>query len=289
MLQGPWTDLYALAGVVRYAITGRPPVASVARVVEDAQRPLAQTHAGRYSEGFLQAIDAALAVRPEDRPQDVAAFRVLLAAGQPSDGDGDAFARTQRIARDEAAPTVFGALTAHDDRQFYATTIRAPMALPPRRRALAPMLGVIALASAAAAMWWAWPAASVRPTAAKPDAAPMATAAPAAATAVPAPTPNPPALAPSAPAITPPIAGGTAPSRPPVVAKPAPVGAPPERALPLQSAAKSPQPRMTHSEQEVTSSYTQGARPPKCGELVLKASLEALAPDEMAFLKSRCR
>jgi hypothetical protein len=46
---------------------------------------------------------------------------------------------------------------------------------------------------------------------------------------------------------------------------------------------------MTHSEQEVTSSYTQGARPPKCGELVLKASLEALAPDEMAFLKSRCR
>lgn len=289
MLQGPWTDLYALAGVVRYAITGRPPVASVARVVEDAQRPLAQTHAGRYSEGFLQAIDAALAVRPEDRPQDVAAFRALLAAGQPSDGAGDAFARTQRIARDEAAPTVFGALTAHDDRQFYATTIRAPMALPPRRRALAPMLGVIALASAAAAMWWAWPAASVRPTAAKPDAAPMATAAPAAATAVPAPTPNPPALAPSAPALTPTIADGTAPSRPPVVAKPVPVGAPTERALPLQSAAKSPQPRMTHSEQEVTSSYTQGARPPKCGELVLKASLEALAPDEMAFLKSRCR
>jgi hypothetical protein len=290
MLQGPWTDLYALAGVVRYAITGRPPVASVARVVDDAQRPLAQTHAGRYSEGFLRAIDTALAVRPEDRPQDVAAFRALLAIGQPSDGDGDGdgFARTQRIARDEAAPTAFGALTAHDDRHFYATTIRAPMASPPRRRALAPMLGAIALVSAAAAIWWGWPA-SVKPTAAKPDATPTATAAPAADTAVPAPTQNPPALAAPEPATAAPIAVDTSPSRPPVVAKAASLGPPTERALPLQSAAKSAQPRMTHSEQDVTSSYTQGARPPKCGELILKASLEALAPDEMAFLKSRCR
>ncbi|WP_435457552.1 serine/threonine protein kinase [Variovorax sp. LT2P21] len=293
MLQGPWTDLYALAGVVRYAITGRPPVASVARVVDDAQRPLAQTHAGRYSEGFLRAIDTALAVRPEDRPQDVTAFRALLAVGQPSDDegddDGDGFARTQRIARDEAAPTAVGAPTAHDDHHFYATTLRAPMALPPRRRALAPMLGVIALASAAAAMWWAWPAASVKPTAAQPDAAPTARAAPAADSAAPAPTQNPPMLAPSAPVIAPPVAVDTAPSRPAAVAKSAPLGPSTERALPHPSAAKSVQPRTTRSEQEVTSSYTQAARPPKCGELVLKASLEALAPDEMAFLKSRCR
>ena len=288
MLQGPWTDLYALAGVVRYAIAGRPPVASVARVVDDAQRPLAQTHAGRYSEGFLRAIDTALAVRPEDRPQDVAAFRALLAIGQPSggDGDGDGFARTQRIARDEAAPTASGAPKAHDDRHLYATTIRAPMALPPRRRALAPILGAIAVASAGAAIWWGWPA-SVKPTAAKPDAAPTATAAPGADSALQAPAENPLALA--APATTRPLAVGTSPSRPPVAATPPSVGPPTERVLALQSAAKSAQPRSAHSEREVTSSYTQGARPPKCGELVLKASLEALNPDDMAFLKSRCR
>ncbi len=62
--QGPWTDLYALAGVVRYAITGKTPVPSVERVVNDTMLPLAESHAGRYSDGFLRAIDAALAVRP---------------------------------------------------------------------------------------------------------------------------------------------------------------------------------------------------------------------------------
>ena len=293
MLQGPWTDLYAMAGVVRYAITGRPPVASVARVVDDAQRPLAQTHAGRYSDGFLQAIDTALAVRPEDRPQDVAAFRALLAVGQPSNGNG--FEPTQRVARDETVPTAFGGLATYDDRHFYATTLRAPMASPPRRRALAPTLGVVALASAAAAIWWGWPAASVKPAAAKASAAPTATAAPAARIAVPAPTPTPTptpdpvAVAPTAPVSAPPMAIRTSPSRPPVVARPATVGASAEPTLPLPSAAKTVQPRTTPTEQEVTSSYMQAARPPKCGELVLKASLETLAPDEMAFLKSRCR
>ena len=61
MMQGPWTDLYALAGVVHYAITGRPPMPSVVRVVSDSQTSLAATHAGRYGDGLLRAIDAALA------------------------------------------------------------------------------------------------------------------------------------------------------------------------------------------------------------------------------------
>ncbi len=80
MLQGAWTDLYALAGVVHYAIAGRPPPASVVRVVNDSLELLADTHAGLYGEAFLRAIDATLGVRPEDRPQDVAQFRALLDA-----------------------------------------------------------------------------------------------------------------------------------------------------------------------------------------------------------------
>ncbi|RYF69140.1 MAG: serine/threonine protein kinase, partial [Comamonadaceae bacterium] len=85
MMQGPWTDLYALAGVVHYAITGRPPVPSVVRVVTDSQALLVKTHAGRYGKGLLRAIDAALAVRPEARPQDVQAFRDLLNDGLAAD------------------------------------------------------------------------------------------------------------------------------------------------------------------------------------------------------------
>jgi serine/threonine protein kinase len=286
MLQGPWTDLYALAGVVRYAITGRPPVASVARVVEDAQRPLAQTHAGRYGDGFLRAIDAALAVRPEDRPQDVSAFRALLAVGWPRMEDNAE--RTQRVAREDPAPTTIGALT-EDDRHLYATTLRAPMALPPRRRARAPVLGAIVLAGLTAAIWWAWPApvTPVKPIAAKAEVSPAAAPA---ATAKPADQVLPAPLAATPPPATPPVAAGLPSSSPSIVAKPVStprattVGTPP-----VQSEVRAAQPKATQREQEVTSSYTQAARPPKCGELVLKASLEPLAPDDMAFLKSRCR
>jgi len=78
MKQGAWTDLYALASVVYFAITGRAPVPSVARVMSDALVPLVKSAAGRYSEPFLRALDQALSVKPEDRPQNIAEFRRAL-------------------------------------------------------------------------------------------------------------------------------------------------------------------------------------------------------------------
>ena len=66
--QGPWTDIYALAAVVRLAITGKPPATSVTRMVSDPVKPLAEVAQG-YGASFLRAIDYGLAVRPEDRPQ----------------------------------------------------------------------------------------------------------------------------------------------------------------------------------------------------------------------------
>jgi len=81
MRQGPWTDLYALASVMYFAITSRPPVASVARAVSDPLKPLSEVAAGRYSEPFLLALDSALALRPEERPQSVAALRHALGLG----------------------------------------------------------------------------------------------------------------------------------------------------------------------------------------------------------------
>jgi hypothetical protein len=85
MKQGPWTDLYALAAVVHFALTGRAPAPSVGRLVQDGHEPLAETARGRYGEAFLTAIDRALAPRPADRPQSVAEFRrSLSAAAQPA-------------------------------------------------------------------------------------------------------------------------------------------------------------------------------------------------------------
>jgi hypothetical protein len=78
MTQGAWTDIYALAAVMHYAITGQAPVPSVSRLVKDSATPLAQAASGRYSDRFLRALDRALSVRPEQRPQTIGEFRELL-------------------------------------------------------------------------------------------------------------------------------------------------------------------------------------------------------------------
>ncbi len=78
MKQGAWTDVYALAAVVYYAIMGKTPPTSVGRLMADSYVPLSQAAAGRYSPGFLAAIDKALAVKPEERPQSIAELRAVL-------------------------------------------------------------------------------------------------------------------------------------------------------------------------------------------------------------------
>lgn len=76
--QGPWTDVYALAAVVHAAIAGRAPPPSIARLLRDTYEPLASVAAGRYSAQFLQVIDRALSVQPQDRPPSMAALREAL-------------------------------------------------------------------------------------------------------------------------------------------------------------------------------------------------------------------
>lgn len=76
--QGPWTDIYALCAVCYLAISGRMPTTSVARIMRDPVIPLASMDIPGFSPRFLAAIDKGLAVRPEDRPQSLDEFRLLL-------------------------------------------------------------------------------------------------------------------------------------------------------------------------------------------------------------------
>ena len=76
--QGPWTDIYALAAVVYFAITRKAPPPAVSRMIKDPFKPLSDLAPAGFSADFLAAVDRGLSVRPESRPQTIEEFRSLL-------------------------------------------------------------------------------------------------------------------------------------------------------------------------------------------------------------------
>ena len=76
--QGPYTDIYGLAVTLYRAVTGEIPQASTGRILNDRMVPASIKARGQYSEQLLSAIDAGLAVRPENRPQTVAQWREIF-------------------------------------------------------------------------------------------------------------------------------------------------------------------------------------------------------------------
>jgi serine/threonine protein kinase len=85
--QGPWSDLYSLAGVMYWLVTGHLPTESLARLREDPMPPAAVIgRADLYGKAMLRAIDWALTPDENLRPRRVADFRraCLPSTGQPA-------------------------------------------------------------------------------------------------------------------------------------------------------------------------------------------------------------
>ena len=76
--QGPWTDIYGLGATLYRAVTGEKPEDSTGRVLDDTLEPASKKVVGLYPQRLLKAIDAAMAPRPEQRPQNVADWREMF-------------------------------------------------------------------------------------------------------------------------------------------------------------------------------------------------------------------
>jgi hypothetical protein len=156
--QGPWTDIYALCAVVYAAVVGNKPPVSVGRSVVDSYVPLAQAAAGRYSDRFLQAIDAGLRVHPDGRPASMQALRQALGldsqaaavVAMPPLPDASPAVAPALVRPAAAAPVLPAAVAAVPADAADAAGLAR---LAPSRRLRALGIAAVLLALAATAFW----------------------------------------------------------------------------------------------------------------------------------------
>jgi serine/threonine protein kinase/antitoxin component YwqK of YwqJK toxin-antitoxin module len=76
--QGPWSDIYSLGATLYRAVTGVKLQDAPDRTLEDQVQPIDSLASEDFPRVFLEAIDAAIRVRPQDRPQSISEWRALF-------------------------------------------------------------------------------------------------------------------------------------------------------------------------------------------------------------------
>ncbi|MEZ5923127.1 MAG: serine/threonine-protein kinase [Hyphomicrobiaceae bacterium] len=157
--QGPWTDIYALAATLYHAVTGARPADAPTRITLDELKPASKVARSGYRPAFLAAIDGALRLKIEQRPQSVDLWRRALLAGDKPKRSAEikpfpkaALAKTRAIAKDEVpAPRKIGRRPAVAKGTATPEPVAPTPAAPlPAKRAAAPRRLMSLLADAKA-------------------------------------------------------------------------------------------------------------------------------------------
>ncbi|HEX4637279.1 MAG TPA: serine/threonine-protein kinase, partial [Rhizomicrobium sp.] len=125
--QGPWTDIYALGVAMYQCVSGEKPPEVLERLHGGLGQALSAKNWPGYSRGFTRAVDAAMEIRPHDRPQSISDWLKQFDTGKQANAD-EATRIGTTVWGDR--PTMPGTLPAASAPQAPPPVAAAPVATP---------------------------------------------------------------------------------------------------------------------------------------------------------------
>ncbi|MCG8017544.1 MAG: serine/threonine protein kinase [Candidatus Thiodiazotropha sp. 'RUGA'] len=84
---GPWSDVYAIGASMRACLDGKAPPSAIERHAKEKLKPAARIYRRRYPAAMLEAIDWAMEVGYEKRPQNARELLDALQSNNPIESD----------------------------------------------------------------------------------------------------------------------------------------------------------------------------------------------------------